>query len=43
MVGLQGIAVVDTEDALLVTRLNAAQDVKKVVESFNDKKTEQYR
>ena len=43
VVGLQGIAIVDTEDALLVTRLDAAQDVKKVVESLNDKKTSRYR
>jgi len=43
VVGLQGIAVVDTEDALLVARLDAAQDVKKIVESLTDKNTEQYR
>lgn len=43
VVGLQGVAVVDTDDALLVTRLDAAQDVKKVVESLKDKNTRQFR
>lgn len=43
LVGLQGVAIVDTEDALLVARLDAAQDVKKVVESLNDKQTKPYR
>jgi len=43
VVGLQGVAVVDTDDALLVARLDGAQDVKKVVESLNDKQTKPYR
>lgn len=34
MVGLDGVAVVETEDTLLVCRLEAAQDVKKVVDAI---------
>jgi len=34
MVGLDGVAVVETDDTLLVCRLEAAQDVKKVVDAI---------
>lgn len=34
MVGLDGVAVVETDDTLLVCRLEAAQDVKKVVDAL---------
>lgn len=43
VVGLEGVAVVDTVDALLVTRLDASQEVKKVVESLNSKHSKRFR
>ena len=36
MVGLEGVVVVDTPDALLVISADAAQDVKKVVDQLKD-------
>jgi mannose-1-phosphate guanylyltransferase len=35
IVGVEDIVVIDTADALLVTRLDRAQDVKKVVEALD--------
>ncbi|MEX0773060.1 MAG: mannose-1-phosphate guanylyltransferase [Balneolales bacterium] len=35
MVGVQGIALIETEDALLLCRLDAAQDVKKIYEQLD--------
>lgn len=43
IVGLQGVAVVDTEDALLICRLDASQDVKKVVESLDNSDSEIFK
>lgn len=43
IVGLQGVAVVDTDDALLICRLDASQDVKKVVESLDNSDSEQFK
>lgn len=39
VVGLQGIAVIDTNDALLVCRLDASQQVKQVYESLKNGKS----
>ncbi len=36
LVGLDGIALVETDDTLMVCRLDAAQDVKKVVDALKD-------
>lgn len=43
VVGLQGVAIVDTEDAILVCRLDASQDVKKIVESLDNPDGEEYK
>jgi len=40
-VGLKNIIIVDTEDALLVSRKDKAQDVKKVVELLKEEKAEE--
>ena len=39
-VGLEGVIVVDTPEALLVIRADAAQDVKKVVNQLKDEKSD---
>jgi len=43
VVGLQGVAVVETEDAILVCRLDAAQDVKKLVDSLDTEDTKKFQ
>ncbi|MCH8496059.1 MAG: NTP transferase domain-containing protein [Balneolales bacterium] len=43
LVGLQGVAVVETDDSLLICKLNKAQDVKSVVDQLDGKKLSQYR
>ncbi len=43
LVGVQGLAVIDTDDALLICRIDSAQNVKQVVESLNDERTRKYR
>ena len=40
LVGLQGIGVIDTKDALLVCRLDASQNVKQVYDSLKNGKTQ---
>ncbi len=40
VVGLEGVVVVDTPDALLVISLEAAQDVKQVVDRLKDEKSD---
>lgn len=42
MVGIQGVALIETEDALLLCRLDAAQDVKKIYEQLDTKKFKKY-
>ena len=41
-IGLEGIIVVDTKDALLVCPKNRAQDVKKIVERLKEDKKLEY-
>lgn len=41
-IGLDNVVIVDTEDALLVCDKNRTQDVKKIVETLEKKKKEQY-
>lgn len=43
VVGLQGVTIVDTDDALLVCRLEASQDVKKVVESLDNEPDQHFK
>ncbi|HKJ31691.1 MAG TPA: mannose-1-phosphate guanylyltransferase [Balneolales bacterium] len=43
LVGLQGVTVVETEDAILVCRLDAAQDVKKLVDSLDEDDYKQFQ
>jgi mannose-1-phosphate guanylyltransferase len=43
LVGLQGVGVIDTGDALLVCRMDRSQDVKKIVERLGDKRLRKYR
>lgn len=43
LVGLQGVTVVETDDAILVCRLDAAQDVKKLVDSLNKKELKKFQ
>lgn len=43
MVGLQGIALIETEDALLLCRLDAAQDVKQAYEQLDTPKLKKFQ
>lgn len=43
LVGLQGIGVIETKDAILICRLDSSQDVKEVYNHFNDKSLPGYR
>jgi mannose-1-phosphate guanylyltransferase len=39
VVGLEGVAVVETEDAILVCKLDKAQNVKDIVQQLNENKS----
>ncbi|MDD2702887.1 MAG: cupin domain-containing protein, partial [Candidatus Omnitrophica bacterium] len=41
-IGLEDLIVVDTPDALLITRKNRSEDVKKLVESLKERKREEH-
>lgn len=41
-IGLEGLVVVDTDDALLICTKDKTQDVKKVIELLKDKKKDEY-
>lgn len=43
LVGLQGVGVIDTGDALLVCRMDRAQDVKKIVEDLRKSSKDSFR
>ena len=43
LVGIQGVALIETEDALLLCRLDVAQDVKKIYEQLDTKLFEKFK
>lgn len=43
LVGLKGIGIIETEDAMLICKLDRSQEVKKAYESLDDKDKNKYR